>query len=99
MRFTVITSDKFDTTKKEGYKKILSNYNLKLETVICNWNEEETTELWHIDINSLDQLIELHKILNKKLIILNYFVDEVGEEHEELTLEIYDGYRNKSVIS
>ncbi len=81
MKFAITNTDNMDKEKREEYKEILQKYNLKANSNIL-------FESWHIDINSLDDLIELKCKLNKEIIIT-----DTNETINELMLEIYDGYR------
>lgn len=89
MIFAVKNSDR---NIKENYKQVLQEFDLKIETVKCPWDEEETDELWRIQIDSLEQLLVLKEKITRD-IILSDDIDIFGETFYEPTIEIYDGYR------
>lgn len=94
MKFAISNCDDYNTYK--SYKPILEKYNLEIEIVheLCYYDDDDLDkyEFYHININSLEELIQLQKELSQELIIRNYYQDHGGNEYNELTIKIYDSY-------
>lgn len=89
MKFSLVTVASYEDISK--YEKLIPDkYNLKYE--VFEGYCEEYARIAYVDINDIKLLIELKDIIKHDIIITNTWFDSEGQEHDELSIKIHDGY-------
>lgn len=92
MRFAVVASLR---NTIEQYEEKLNKFGLikkEIKNLDCLF-DDEVCEVYYVEINTLEELLELKTEVGHRIILRDDFYDGAFNWYQEPTIEIYNGYR------